>query len=122
MNKVILIGNLTRDAELKILDSGKTVGKFGLAVGRYKKGEADFFNCVAWGQVAEVVATYTQKGSKIAVEGRIETRSYEKEGNKVYYTEIIISNVELLDNKKQSDTPQKDNIETTNEDLDNIPF
>ena len=120
MNKVILIGRLTREPELKILESGKEVGKFTLAVDRFKKGEADFFNCVAWGKVAEVVANYTQKGSKIMVEGRVETRTYDKDGSKVFYTEVIVSNVELLDSKKQSVEP--DNSRTTDEEIDDIPF
>lgn len=102
MNKVILFGNLTRDPELKALPTGNQVCTFGVATNRrVKKGEqwenvAEFHNIVAWGRQAEVCAQYLKKGSSILIEGRIQTRSWEKEGaGKQYRTEIVMENFEF---------------------------
>ena len=85
INKVILIGCLTKDPELRFLPGdGKAVARFTLAVNRqFKKDEADFISCTAWGKLAETMGQYCIKGSKIAVTGSIRTGSYEdKSGNK----------------------------------------
>lgn len=102
MNKVILFGNLTRDPELKALPTGNQVCTFGVATNRrVKKGEqwenvAEFHNIVAWGRQAEVCAQYLKKGSSVLVEGRLQTRSWEKEGaGKQYKTEIVMENFEF---------------------------
>ena len=103
MNKVILIGRLTRDPDLRNVGNNIPVCRFSLAVDRpYRanggQGEAtaDFFNIVVWRAQAENCAKYLQKGSQCAVTGRIENRSYDKDGEKRYLTEIIAESVEFL--------------------------
>lgn len=103
MNLVCLMGRLTRDPEIKTTES-TTIARYTLAVDRrFKKdGEqgADFINCVAFGKSAEFAEKYFQKGTKIAVTGRIQIGSYEKEdGTKVYTTDIIVDNQEFAESK-----------------------
>jgi len=102
MNSVSLIGRLTRDIELK--QAGETtVARFILAVDRrYKKDgqqSADFISCVAFGKTAEFLSKYFQKGNKLALNGRIQTGSYDKNGEKVYTTDIIADSVEFCEGK-----------------------
>jgi single-strand DNA-binding protein len=105
MNKAILIGRLTKDPELRTTSSGRNVCQFAVAVNRtYTSAngerEADFINCVVWDKQAENLAKYQKKGNQIAVEGRIQTRNYDdKDGKKVYVTEILASNISFLDAK-----------------------
>lgn len=101
MNKVILIGNLTRDPELSTIPNGTAVCKFAIAVNRnFKKAdgtrEADFFNITAWRQLGELIAKYAKKGNKVCVVGEIQTRTYEQDGVKKYATDIIANDVEFL--------------------------
>lgn len=102
LNRVILIGNLTRDPELRYTPNGVAVTTFTLAVNRpytnqSGEREADFINVVAWRQLADLCANYLRKGRQAAVEGRLQTRSYEnKEGRKVYVTEVVAENVQFL--------------------------
>ncbi len=102
MNKVILIGRLTKDPDLRTISSGISVCRFTLAVDRpYKSanGEgatADFFNIVVWRNLADNCGKYLSKGRPCAVTGSIQNRSYEKDGEKRYVTEIIAENVEFL--------------------------
>ena len=106
MNKTILIGRITKDPELKFLpNTGTATTTITLAVDKYntktKQKEADFIPVVVWGKQAEALATYTKKGSQIAVVGRIQTRSYEaKDGTKRYVTEVVAQEVEFLGSKK----------------------
>lgn len=107
MNKVFLIGNLTRDPELTETSSGISVCRFTLAVKRnYQNAdgeyETDFFNCQAWRGLAETIARYIHKGNKVAVTGSLQNRSYEKDGEKRTVTEIQVQDVEFL-TPKQSD-------------------
>ena len=109
MNKVILIGRLTADPEIRATQSGKTVASYRLAVDRAFKSEsqpeADFINCVAFGKGAEFAEKYLHKGMKIALEGRIQTRSYDdRDGKKVYVTEIIVDHHEFCESKKAADS------------------
>lgn len=97
LNKVLLYGNLTRDPELKALPSGQQVASFGLATNRSFKNkegaqqeQTEFHNIVAFGRTAEVMGQYLKKGRPIYVEGRIQTRSWDKEGVKQYRTEIVV--------------------------------
>ena len=105
MNKVCLIGRLTRDPELRYTSNNKAVASFTLAVNRQftnqsGEREADFINCVVWDKQAENLAKYHKKGNQIAVDGRIQTRNYDdKDGKKVYVTEILASNISFLDSK-----------------------
>lgn len=108
MNHVSLIGRLTKDNMMKITPSGKSVLAFTLAVNRRvakdAEQQADFINCVAWGKTAELMGTYTKKGSLIGVHGRISTRNYEDQnGKKVYITEVVADEVTFLEKKKESE-------------------
>lgn len=103
MNKAVLIGNLTKDPDLRQTTSGTAVCTFTVAVKRpHKKDETDFLPVVAWSKTAEVCGKYLAKGSKVAVSGSVQTRSYEaKDGSKRYVTEIVADEVEFLNTKKQ---------------------
>lgn len=107
MNVVILIGRLTKDAEIKT-SGDKSFAKFSLAVSRFKKDETDFINCTAFGKTAEILEKYTHKGSKVGIRGRIQTGSYtNREGQKVYTTDVVVDDLELLDSKKDSEQTEK---------------
>ena len=105
MNKVILIGRLTRDPELRYTSSNIPVATFSLAVDRTFTGqsgerETDFINIVVWRKQAENCKNYINQGSQVAVEGRIQTRNYEDQnGQKRYVTEVVADNVQFLDTK-----------------------
>ena len=105
MNKVMLIGRLVRDPDIKTSQSGVAVARYTLAVDRrFKKdGEqtADFIGCIAFGKTAEFVEKYFAKGIKIAVVGRIQTGSYEnKDGQKVYTTDVVVEENEFTESKR----------------------
>ena len=111
MNKVILMGRLTKDPETR--QAGETiVTKFSIAVDRRRKTEggqaADFPSVVAFGKTAEFINKYFHKGMKIALDGRIQTGSYDKDGVKHYTTEVVAENVEFAESKKADDKPQQD--------------
>lgn len=104
MNHWVGIGRLTRDPEVRYTQSGKACARFTLAIDRRKSADgnqqADFIPCVAWEKTAEVISQYTGKGRKIAVEGRIQTRSYDaKDGTKRYATEVVVQSMEFCDSK-----------------------
>ena len=106
INNVTLVGRLTKDPDLKYTGSGTAVATFTLAVNRNftnqsGEREADFINCVIWRKPAETLANYAKKGVLIGVTGRIQTRSYDnQQGQKVYVTEVIADNFQLLESKK----------------------
>ena len=125
MNKVVLIGRLTRDPELRYTQSNIPAASFTLAVNRNfqnQNGErdADFINIVMWRKQAETAKKYLTKGSLIAVEGRIQTRNYDgQDGKKVYVTEVVADNFEFLESKGQrantnSDIEYNQQAPTTN--------
>ncbi|MDE2038310.1 MAG: single-stranded DNA-binding protein [Patescibacteria group bacterium] len=102
LNKAFIIGNLTRDPELKALPSGTKVASFGMATNRVYKDKdgnrqeaAEFHNIVTFGRQAELCAQYLKKGSQAYVEGRLQTRSWEQEGQKKYRTEIVADTVQF---------------------------
>jgi single-strand DNA-binding protein len=107
LNKVMIIGNLGRDPEMRYTPSGKPVTSFSVAVSRSwvkPEGErtetTDWFNVVAWGRLAEICSQYLTKGSLVYVEGRLETRSWEADnGQKHYRTEVVASDVNILDRR-----------------------
>lgn len=105
MNRTILVGRLTRDPEFRTTPSGVSVATFTLAVNRTFKNaqgerEADFINCVVFRKQAENVDKYVSKGSQVGVDGRLQSRSYEnKEGNRVFVTEVVCDNVQFLETK-----------------------
>lgn len=94
MNNVILIGRLTSDPELK-QNEKYTQCKFTLAVNRLKEG-ADFISCIAWNKQAELISKYLHKGNQVAIEGRIQTGSYEKDGVKHCTTDVIVQNLNFI--------------------------
>ena len=107
MNKFLGIGRNVKDVELKQTASGTSAVEFTIAVKRAFKNangqnESDFINCVAFNKTAELISKYVKKGDQVGVEGRIQTRNYtNREGKKVYVTEIVVENVEFLQSKKQ---------------------
>lgn len=112
MNRAMIIGNLTRDPELRTTASGLSVCQFTVAVGRKSKDEADFIPVVTWRGLADNCGKYLEKGNKVAVSGRIQTRSYDdNNGNRRYVTEIVADDVEFLTPKgerKQKEPPPSD--------------
>ncbi len=141
MNKVFLIGRLTRDPELRYTGSNIAVASFTLAVNRNftnqsGEREADFINIVVWRKQAENVKNYLSQGSQVAIDGRIQTRSYDdNEGKKRYITEVVADNVEFLGTKASNGhstasetsnepTPYDFNQEPESKgtDIDNNPF
>lgn len=108
MNKVILVGNMTKDPDERTTSGGVAVTTFTIAVQRkYKDGngnyQADFINCVAWRSTAEFIAKYFTKGSKIGVVGSIQTRTYEDANNvKKYITEVVVDEAEFVTSKAQT--------------------
>lgn len=109
LNKCILIGNLTKDPELNTTPNGIEVCKFTLAVSRkFNKEETDFLPIVAWRKTAELCGQYLYKGSKVAICGSIQTRSYEaQDGGKRYITEIVADEVQFLDSKREEEQPKQ---------------
>lgn len=142
MNKVILIGNTTKQPELRHTQSNVPVASFTIACKRKFKNtngeyETDFFQCVAWRKLAETISKYVDKGHKIAVIGRIENSSYDTAEGKRYKTEIIVDEIEFLESKKkeektsnegqyQSHQPKEDNFFNKNSAIDitddDLPF
>ena len=101
INRVVLIGRLTRDPELRKTQNGTSVCSFTLAVNRRQNQDgtqdADFINCVAWNKLADNIQLYQKKGNQLGIEGRINTRSYDnQQGQKVYVTEVVAENVQFL--------------------------
>lgn len=120
MNKVILVGRLTRDPELRNTPSGIACCTFTVACDRRYADQsgnrqADFLNCVAWRERAEFVAKYFAKGRRIGLEGSIQTRSYEKDGQNRTATEILVDSVEFVENKPQQQTQPESAIYHTPE-------
>ena len=122
MNKIMLIGNLTRDPDLTATAHGKKLCKFTIAVDRaFDKEKTDFFSCSAWEQKAEVIAKYVRKGNKLCVVGRLEINETEKDGVKTRHHNIIAEEFEFLTPKSETDrTRAEPNL--TQEDDDNLPF
>lgn len=107
MNKVMLIGRLTRDVEMHYSTNNTAIARYTLAVNRQiKRGgeaDADFLRCIAFGKTAEAAERYLYKGSRVAIEGRIQTGSYtNREGQKIYTTDIIVDRQEFLEKKASS--------------------
>ena len=126
MNNVILMGRLTRDVELNYSKNGKAFTRFAIAVNRIGEG-ADFINCVAWEKTAETIAEYFKKGQRILVQGSIRTGSYERNGQTVHTTDILISRFEFIEsNNKSSSNKNYDNDakfdSDDNDDDEDFPF
>lgn len=131
MNKVILMGRLTRDPSIRYTqgENNTCVARYTLAVDRKYKREgeqaADFINCVAFGKTAEFTEKYLKQGTKIVITGRIQTGSYtNKDGNKVYTTDVIVEDCEFAESKNASQRTQPSQLEPSPTDADgfmNIP-
>lgn len=124
LNRVILIGRLTRDPELRVTQSGISVASFSLAVDRpfssQGQRETDFIDCVAWRRLAETVAEHMRKGRLVAVEGRLQIRSYEtQDGQRRRAAEVVCDDVRFLDRPRGSESPaaQEDDDVPMPEDL-----
>ena len=117
INRTVLVGRLTRDPELRVSQNNVSVTTFNLAVNRpftSKDGEqqADFINCVTFRKQAENVNQYVKKGSLVGIDGRIQTRNYEnKEGQRVYVTEVVCDSVQFLEPKAQNQGSQQQNTQ-----------
>jgi single-strand DNA-binding protein len=141
VNMVVLMGNMTREAELRYTPNGKAVSSFGLAVNRTykdasgeKKSEVDFFDIVAWGKLAEIISQYGSKGQGVHVLGRLQNRSWEaQDGSKRNKTEIIANDISLVGGKGSSaektstkaegvDAPAPEAVADEEISIDDIPF
>src|SRR3954451_3800557 len=112
LNKVMIIGNLGAEPEMKYTPSGSPVTTFRVAVGRTwrtregeNRDETEWFRVVAWDKLAEVCSEYLHKGSKVYIEGRLQTRSWDKDGQKQFMTELIASDMQMLDSR--ADAPRE---------------
>ena len=126
MNKVQIIGRTTKDIQLSYTQNQKAVGRFTVAVNRMKKEDgADFINCKVWGNRAEVMSKYIKKGHRVGISGRLETGSYEKDGHKVYTTEVVVDDFDFLEPKSDQtqEQPQTNDFVSVPDDLDSeLPF
>ena len=107
MNKVLLTGRLTRDPEMRSLASGKSVTQFGLATNEFRTNggeKSEYHNVVTWDRLAEICGTYLGKGQQVAVEGRLQTRSWDDErGQRHWKTEVVANSVEMLSGRRKKD-------------------
>jgi len=114
INKVVLVGNLTRDPQFTKTQSGISNVRFTLAINRRfgNKDEADFVSCVAWRQTADFVSQYAKKGQTVALEGHLTTGSYDDKatGKKIYTTDVTCDSVQLINSKGNSKAAQQDNV------------
>ncbi|CRR01940.1 single-stranded DNA-binding protein [Streptococcus equi] len=129
INNVVLVGRMTKDAELRYTPSQVAVATFTLAVNRAFKSqngerEADFINCVIWRQQAENLANWAKKGVLTGITGRIQTRNYEnQQGQRVYVTEVVADNFKMLEYRQQQQ--QEDSFDNNNPmdiQADDLPF
>ncbi|MCI9293175.1 MAG: single-stranded DNA-binding protein [Erysipelotrichaceae bacterium] len=114
INRVVLVGRITKDPMLRKTQSGASVVSFTLACNRRVPSQgqdADFINCVAWNKTADFMAQYVRKGALLGIEGRIQTRNYDdKDGKRVYVTEVVCDSVQFLESKKASAEHAADNV------------
>ena len=120
INNVVLVGRMTKDAELRYTPSNVAVATFTLAVNRNRKNEngereADFINCVIWRQQAENLANWAKKGALIGITGRIQTRSYKnQQGQRVYVTEVVAESFQLLESRVEQSNSQDGSFGNSN--------
>ena len=126
MNKVILVGNLTKDPDVRATQSGKLIARVGIAVnqGYGDKQSTDFFNLIAWEKTADLMNKYLHKGSKILVEGRLKNNNYEdNKGVKHYAVDVIVETFEFMDSKKKTaDEGYPTDDGRSPDDDDDMPF
>ncbi|MCU0640989.1 MAG: single-stranded DNA-binding protein [Candidatus Margulisbacteria bacterium] len=126
-NKAFLIGNLTKDPEVRSTTSGIPVARFTLAINRFKKGgeqEADFINVVAWRRLAEICGEFLKKGRPVAIEGRLQIRSFTgRDGQKRTMAEVVADNMQMLGSKPGTGPgPARETAPAENTIVDDIPF
>jgi single-strand DNA-binding protein len=129
MNRFVGVGRLTKDVELRYSASGVAVARFTIAINRpFKKDETDFINCLTFKKSAENLANYCKKGALIGIDGRIQTGSYEKDGKRIYTTEVLAESIQFLetrgtkqeaDNTPSSNTVVHGGVEISD---DELPF
>ena len=132
MNKVFLIGRLTKDPEIRTTSSGTNVATTSLATNKKwtdqqgnKQEKAEFHNLVAWKGLADLLSKYCHKGDKLFVEGEIQSRSWDdKNGNKKYITEILVSSVQFMGSPSGNKQERQDNVQDEEEEINisDIPF
>lgn len=133
INHVVVVGRLTRKPELKFTSTGTKYTQFSVATQRNFKNksgeyEADFINCLMWRNAAENFVKFTDKGSLVGIDGRIQTRSYEKDGKAVYITEVLAEDFSLLETKKVVEARNNQPVFSSNEaepiefSEDDLPF
>jgi single-strand DNA-binding protein len=126
LNRIVLVGRLTKDPELKYTPNGVPVASMTLAVNRPftdQQGErqADFINCVVWRRQAENAAQFLGKGSLVGIDGRLQTRSFDnQEGNRVYVTEVVCDSVQFLETKNKKEN--RSESQRQNQNTDHDPF
>ena len=129
LNRVMLIGRLGRDPELRYTQTGSPVANFSIANNRSyttssgeKREEVNFFNCIAWSKLGEIIVEYCKKGRRIGIEGRLQQRSWDdKDGNKRSTVEIVVENFQFLDSKSTSDDNVIDDfVETSAQPSNNV--
>ena len=127
INRVVLVGRLTRDPELRYTANGAAVASFTVAVNRQftnsqGEREADFVNCVIWRKAAENFANFTNKGSLVGIDGRLQTRNYEnQQGQRVYVTEVVVDNFSLLESRSESEKRNSGNGSSNNANPNQAP-
>lgn len=129
LNKVLLIGSLGKDAELRYTSAGKPVLSFTLATNKTwinpsgeKAEKTEWHNCTMWGKQTEVISKWLYKGRKIYLEGELQTRSWEKDGQKRYTTEVLVSEVKFLDKNKSIGSTELAEEVADIPPLDDVPF
>ncbi|MFC1670297.1 single-stranded DNA-binding protein [Spirochaetota bacterium] len=128
INRVVLIGRLTRDPELRYIQSGTAVANFSIANNRTyvssgeKKEQASFFNCIAWAKLGEVISEYCKKGQRIGIEGRLQQRSWDdQEGKKRSTVEIVVENFQFLTSRGESGGVDETYVPETSEQPPDLP-
>jgi len=124
LNRATILGRLTRDPEVRTTQTGKTVTTLSLATNRVwtdqtgaKQEQAEFHNCVLWGKIGEIAGQYLNKGRRVYVEGRIQTRDWTgQDGVKKYRTEIVVDNMIMLDGPRGASQPVANNASLTSDD------
>lgn len=138
VNKAIILGNVTRDPEVRTTPSGQTVASFGVATNRFwtnkesgeKQQQVEFHNVVAWRRLAEIAQNFLKKGSLVYVEGRLQTSNWEdQKGNKKYRTEVIAERIQLgpklaktTSKESAKDAPEEESPEEEEINVEEIPF
>ena len=129
INRVVLTGRLTKDVELRATATGNNVASFTVAVDGFTKdannntvSQASFISCVAWSQSAKFVSTYCKKGTLVALEGRLQSRSYDGKNGKVYVTEVVVDRIENLSPKDGNQDSNNEGISVDDENDESLSF